>query len=76
MEIKIINIKEENIKKIRKYLRSWKKRKNGATLMDVVCALNLGYETTKETLDWMFRGGDVIITHGYQMAEPHYHCVK
>lgn len=73
MEIRIIEIKEKNIKKIRKYLRKWKIRKHGATLMDIVCALNLGYNTTKETLEWMFRQGDLMITH-YQWEEPRFHA--
>ena len=74
MEIKIIEIKEKNIQKIRKYLRKWKNRKNGATLMDVMCALGLGYETTKETLDWMFRQGDLMVSKNYWDAEPRYHA--
>lgn len=73
MEIKVIEIKAENIKKIRKYLRKWNVRKHGATLMDIVCALNLGYNTTKETLEWMFKEGDLMITR-HQWEATRYHA--
>lgn len=73
MKIAIINIEEKNKKAIRRYLRKWRIRKSGATLVEIACALELDYYTAKATLDWMLQEGNLVITRA-EFEEAHYHA--
>ena len=72
MEIKLVKIEQANIKKIRKTLRKWKYRKSGATVFDVICETDLSYFVVTETLNWMFKDGDVMVVHRHDDSEPRY----
>lgn len=60
MEIVITEIKEKNIKAIKRYLRKWRVRRNGgATVLDIIFECKLSATIVEPTLDWMFRDGKV-----------------
>ena len=63
MEIAVIEIKEKNIKAIKRYLRKWRVRRNGgATPLEIAQGCKLSTPTVQATLDWLFRDGEVIKT--------------
>lgn len=72
MEIKLVKIEQDNIKRIRKALRKWKFRKTGATVSDVMWETKLSHFVVTETLDWMFKNGDVWVVHRYNDNELRY----
>lgn len=61
MEITITEIKEKDIKAIKRYLRRWRVRRNGgATVLEIALKRKLSTTVVKSTLDWMFRDGEVM----------------
>lgn len=72
MEIKLIEIKEQDIKAVRKALRKWKFRKTGATINDLGWETGMPYFVVEEILNQMFKEGLVMAVHRYNDNELRY----
>lgn len=73
MEIAIVKIEERNIKAIKRYLRKWRVRRNdGATLLSIAVDCKMSGKVAKETLEWMFRHGEVCKVNKFECLEIRY----
>lgn len=61
MEIKVVEIKEEEIKKVTKACRKWRFRKQAPTFYDIWEITKIEWNHLNEVIDWMFKTGKIMI---------------